>query len=257
VATEVSYARFRIEIRPSTSSNDHEVRFFGDETDILSTFWDDSLGLDPDDILVPACQLRASKSPHEALIARCSCGVIGCGDVTVLIQRANREIQWIHGADVEAARVLEAGAGPGSNIAQVNSEHSARQIIGFDAGQYEAEIERALADTTWETPDRTAARLLRTRLESHILKRYGFALQWASGRARPGTFTIALWLEPGPYQVLVRVPWKKESPEQIAEACADLLRQSPDRWRNVEWLPQKPNLVPPRNAGPTWRRFEV
>jgi hypothetical protein len=47
-----AYRQFRIDIRPSPETNDHEVRLFGDGDDIIARFWNDMMGLDPDNILV-------------------------------------------------------------------------------------------------------------------------------------------------------------------------------------------------------------
>ena len=66
--------------------------------------------------------------------------------------------------------------------------------------------------------------------------------------------TVALWLEPGPYQVLVRVPWgAADNPSVTAEAVVTLLTQSPSYWFDVLWFPQNPTLGPPAIAGPGWR----
>jgi hypothetical protein len=47
------------------------------------------LGMDPYDLLVPSNRLVATVEPRTAGIARCSCGVYGCGstDVTIVVSR--------------------------------------------------------------------------------------------------------------------------------------------------------------------------
>src|SRR5262249_30873519 len=124
----------------------------------------------------------------------------------------------------------------------------------FLATHYDAEVDRALTDTSWETPDRTAARLLAGKVDRPVLARHGLSLAWASGRVRKGAVSVSLSLEPGPYQVLVHLPWNTESPEAIARKCAALLREEPSSWIGAEWFPQQANLGPPPGADPSWRR---
>src|ERR1019366_956973 len=238
-------------------TNDHEVRFFGDGDDIIARFWNDSLGLDPNDILTDSCQLRSRTTPHKALVARCSCGVIGCGDVEVEVSRSENHVEWveIHGRNDPPSRTFAVGAGPESVATQVDDgDHPFRRTIEFPASQYETEVERALKEINWETPERTAARLVRTTLNYDLLASNGFSFDWASGRARAGKFTISLKLEPGPYQILVQVPWNDVNPEEIATRCIKLLSEPPINWSDAEWWPQQRELGPPPLAGPTWRK---
>ncbi len=130
-----SYRMFRIEVRSSPHTNDHEVRFIADEEDIIAHLEKGVIGLDPDDILVEPCPLRGSAKPHRATVARCDCGVIGCGDIEVEVRRSQDIVEWETRSDPP-------------------------QTLQFPSPVYDAEVERALHDTSWETPDRTAARIL-------------------------------------------------------------------------------------------------
>jgi hypothetical protein len=225
-----SYRQFRIDIRPSPETNDHEVRFFGDGEDIIARFWNDMMGLDPDDILVTPCPLNASVKPHQAIVARCNCGVLGCGSVEVNIERTAEDIEWSWG------------------------KPDSPQTLRFVASGYDEEVRRALADSSWETPDRTAARLLADQVDRQALASHGLTFTWASGRVRQSAFSVSLKLEPGPYQILVHRPWSDEPPEEIARQCAAMLREQPSSWLGAEWIPQQANLGAPSLAGPSWRR---
>jgi hypothetical protein len=92
------YRGFRIEVRPSPETNDHEVRFVADGEDLICRFWDGMMGLDPDDILFEPCPLRAGAESHQATVARCSCGVVGCGSIEVEINRSPEHVEWRWGA---------------------------------------------------------------------------------------------------------------------------------------------------------------
>jgi hypothetical protein len=65
--------------------------------------------------------------------------------------------------------------------------------------------------------------------------------------------TVALMLSPGPYQVLVNLPWDGKSVENIVDQFALLLRVEPASWPEVEWYPQAQQLGPPPFEGAGWR----
>ena len=221
------YGSFRIVVRSSPATNDHEVRFFGDSDDLIARLPDQLMGMDPDDILGAATPLRSFEVPHMVTVARCSCGVPECGSAEVEIARRGEDVTWIYEGRVPA--------------------------FAFPAAEYESEVARAISDTSWETPDRTAARLTASRVDRNILASHGLLFQWASGRVRDGRFTVSLELQPGPYQVLVHILWRGESPEFVAAAMRHVLKQEPRAWGDVEWLPQGELKHAPLIAGPGWK----
>jgi hypothetical protein len=217
---------FRITVRPSPETNDHEVWLFADGMNLVELFAPDLMGLDPDDLLVEPCVLRAETSPHPAVIGRCRCGIIGCGSAAVNIHAEGNRVIWA--ADDSAKR------------------------IQFDATQYALEIERALQDLSWEPPDRTAARLIARAVDRTSLARRGFEFSWASGRCPKGMMTPSLLLTPGPYQILVRLPWDGEDVDEIVRQFETVLSRAPEEWPSVECNPQAQDLGPPPIAGPGW-----
>lgn len=231
MSTDGERVTLRIQVRPSPETNDHEVLLFGDDQDLVERFGDESIGLDPEDILIQPCPLLL-RGAHECLIGRCECGVIGCADVRVQVSVGEEVVRW---AAVD---------GP-------------REPLRFDLDAYTSEVLRALSDHSWETPDRTASRLVRQAVDKLLLRRLGFTLSWASGQADQHLMTIALRLERGPYQVLVRVAWREtDSPGAIADAVAALLKQPPTSWPDVVWFPQAAASGPPALAGAGWRRYQ-
>ena len=224
--------RLRILVRPSPETNDHEVRLLGDDQDLIARFGDGSIGLDPDDILTEPCPLIA-KGSHECLIGRCDCGVIGCGDIRVRI-------------DIDG------------DVASWSAIHSRRAPVYFDLQPYVTEVERALTDHSWETPERTVSRLIAIGVDRERLARSGLKFSWASGRAAPGLMTVSLWHEPGPYQLLVRAPWNEsDPPAATADATIRALARAPSAWADVIWFPQAKDLSAPTIAGSGWRRYGV
>jgi hypothetical protein len=217
---------FKIEIVPSPNTNDHEVLLLGNGCDLIRLIDDEMMGLDPDDILSEASALFVAGPPRLATIGRCSCGDIGCGSIEAELSRKDDNVVW---AIQDYSRVFT-----------------------FDASQYESEIRRALADASWETPDRTAARLIRSIVDRDALARHGFQFSWSSGRLRIGKITVSLLLEPGPYQVLVHSPWIHH-PETAAATMCKILSEPPSAWRDVEYYPQAQGLGAPSINAEGWR----
>jgi hypothetical protein len=201
----------------------------GDDQNLVERFGDSSIGLDPSDILVDPSLLLPPDSA-ECPIGRCDCGVIGYGDVRVRIELDQHVIRW-------------------------SAIHGPRTPVCFAIESYRDEVRRALSDRTWETPERTAARVVSEQVDREALARLGLEFSWASGRVEEGVMTVALWLRPGPYQLLVHSPWfQSAGPAVNAAAVVDTLSRSPSSWGNVVWLPQAEGLTRPSIAGFGWRR---
>ena len=218
---------FTIRVRPSPETNDHEVCLLADDTNLVDKFATGLMGLDPGDLLIEPCVLRAESSPHIALIGRCSCGIVGCGSVEVTIQKDGDRVIWT----------------------AIDSSLS----VQFEAVQYDAEVERALHDQGWETPERTAGRLISQAVDRTSLARRGFEFSWASGRCTDGMMTASLLLRPGPYQILVRLPWNGKDIDSIVSQFKAILSQPPETWSNVQWNPQAQGLGPPPIGGRGWK----
>jgi hypothetical protein len=224
---------FRIHVSFSPDSNDHQVRFQAGGTDLIARFWGDMLGLDPDDILTQPCPLLAH-CRGTVTVARCSCGVTGCGSEEVAVTETGGQVTWSSGG---------------------------KTVMSVDALKYRSEVVRALNDFSWETPDRTAARLFKAKVDVGALQARSFGFEWASGRVRGGQFTASLRLqEEGLYQVLVSVPWRNvglrqrpASPDVIADDLLAELAKPPQAWANVEWSPMAQGLGTPKVGGSGWR----
>jgi hypothetical protein len=110
------------------------VQLLADGKSLVDRFSSGLIGLDPDDLLADPCPLRAENSSRPVIIGRCSCGIVGCGSVEVEIRTDHHHVIWM-------------------------SMDSSQQVC-FLAAQYDAEVDRALQDHSWETPERKAARLI-------------------------------------------------------------------------------------------------
>jgi hypothetical protein len=216
----------RLEVTPSPDTNDHQVRILVDGEDLIAARWPDMIGLDPDALLVAPSPLRPGGG-HDATIARCSCGIAGCGSQEARILVDGERVLW---------RLAESDE------------------LAFDGSAYRREIERAERDTGWEPADRTAARLVREGVDRRALAAHGLAYGWASARLDRDRFTVSLTLEPGPFQILVSVPWTGVDPEPVAAEVVALLARPPQSWPDVTYSPIGGGDALPSLCGPGWRR---
>jgi hypothetical protein len=173
------------DIRPSEESNDHQVRILVDGQDFLG---DQYLGLDPPEFFAQ------SNAPKECLlIGRCKCGVVGCGDYSVSIQRS-ASVEWIVGDVV---------------------------IAQFDADEYDHAISAAANDHSWETQGRRIERLIGAQLAG-VATSDGYQFEWASTRFKPGALTLHLVKDKGlptyAYR-LVDVSWDGRTDESALQAA--------------------------------------
>lgn len=225
---ELRTIQFRV--FPSPKTNDCDVRIFIDGEDFIQNHWPDMMGMDPDDILSYDV-LAPSDSPHNAVLIRCGCGVAGCGHVTARIYQDDDHVIW------DSWSGDEGNPPPESLI--------------FEKNHYIQAVKDAVNDHGWETPDRTAARLLKGIVDREVLSAKGLSFQWASGRIKKDTFTVSLGYSRELHQTLVHTAWGDESAEQMAQRVATLLKEHPSQWPNVEWFGR--SETPPFD-GLGWRK---
>jgi hypothetical protein len=163
------------------------------------------------------------------MVVRCGCGIAGCGNATVRISSDADHVTW----DSWDGDTGKPAAG----------------TLTFALDQYLRAVKDAVEDHSWETPDRTAARILASLVDHDALALNNLKYQWASGRIRDDVFAISLEGPPSCHQILVHVPWNKQSPEEIAGEAADLLKTDPNQWPDVVWYGKSSR---PPFAGPAW-----
>jgi len=162
-------------ITPSLETNDHQVRVWIDGVAWLD---DTSLGLDPAKFF----RQSALRSTGPLIVGSCECGVIGCGDTTVEVQRTSKLVTWSNANGLDLA---------------------------FDLQSYDSKIQRANEDHSWENVNRTAERFANDELIG--LEIDGFRFQWASTRIKPETLSMSfLRLH---QQRLIEIAWDGISSE--------------------------------------------
>jgi hypothetical protein len=224
--TEVKSIAFQVV--PSPETNDHEVKILMDGRNFIAEHWPDMMGMDPDDVLSYAA-LSPRDEPHETTVVRCGCGIVGCGSAWVRISSERDLVIWDNWQG-------DTGKPPAGTLV-------------FNRNQYLRAVKHAVEDRSWETPDRTAARMLVSIVDQAVLAASKLEYQWASGRIRHDALTISLGGPEGCHQILVHVPWDKQSPEEVAREAAALLKTDPNNWSDVAWNGENPPFT-----GPAWQK---
>lgn len=166
----------------SPETNDHQVRPYIDGHDWLG---DDHLGLDPPKFF----RQQSLRSTGDLIVGRCECGVGGCDDRTVVVERDASFVYWRtdSGSDVQFAET-----------------------------EYIVELDRAFNDYTWESVGRTAERLVDAAL-SGVTNSNGFVFRWSSTRIRPDTLTLCF--ERNGDQQLADLPWSGNADGEVISAA--------------------------------------
>jgi hypothetical protein len=120
-------------------------------------------GFDPADILGDPSPLLPDDLGRRVAVYRCSCGIEGCGVVAPVIVASpdGRRVSWVDFRDYVGVFV-----GPTARSVDYEGRAWPIEDLHFDRGQYVAEIRRASADQSWETPCRATARLVADGLRS-------------------------------------------------------------------------------------------
>ena len=186
------------------------------------------MGMDPWEVLTRENQFMPTIEPRTTRFARCTCGLYGCAKTDVVITADDDHVHWDFREDVPLNR-----------------------RVTFDRDQYLAEVTRVAGDVTWETPERTAGRLIVDSLAGHQLTPLGLRVNWmATDWDDPTQFLVRL--ADGNFTVDVRVPWAGRSESALASAVVDVLDRTPlDAW-NATWSADRPDAPAPDFAPASW-----
>lgn len=221
--------RFEVASVPPDSGDGFQVLVHVNDVEMTSA--GAGLGMDPYDVFVPVNRLAATTEPRTVPIARCTCGVYGCGSTDVTVVRDAEVVRW----DWQLETPMD------------------RPAV-FRSSDYDAEVERLGADLDWETPERTAGRLVLADADRDLLSAYGLRLSWvANDHRNESLFRVALQLDDD-YQVFVGFPWQNTTPQELARRVRKTLALPPDTWP-ATWHPIGRGMTqPPAIAGPAWQR---
>lgn len=187
------------------------------------------MGMDPYDVLVPENRFVADTTAHRIPIARCDCGTYGCGVTDVSIVRDGDLVHWDWLVEVPMTRG-----------------------VTFKAPEYDAEIARVWSDRSWETPDRTAGRLILAGADRAALARNKLAISWVANDFRDASRFCVCLAYADTHQVLLYTPWRRRSPQDLAGEVISRLFEQPRSW-DAEWHSVRPGGSKPSIAGRRWR----
>ena len=165
----------QLSVAESVETNDHEVLILIGGMDIFSGRY---MGIDPPDFFSQENLL----SGGEILVGRCECGCEGCDDLRCEVEITGGLAVW-----------------------RTSDENMYELVLS----QYLEEINRAASDYSWETPIRTAERLVSEIFSGKTLEG-NYQFNWASGRIDSGE--IVLSFNGGVDQKLYRFKWDGQDP---------------------------------------------
>ena len=241
VLTRLPRDTVRFEVRSTEPDlSGHEVLVY--VNDVEMTRLGAGMGMDPFDLLIPDNRLVATATPHQVGIARCECGEYGCGSTDVVITRDENAVHW----DWEFEAPIRGG-------------------VSFKADEYDAEVARVGADTTWERPEDTAARLTLAGVDRERLASMGMRLDWvAKDHANHNLLKIALSLgssdwnsDEAGYQVFLRVDRAGRTPQEAAAGALAAISRDPQDWTAAWHATKRGTAVPPVVAGRKWRQEAI
>jgi hypothetical protein len=227
--------RFAVEHVSAPSGGDFQVLIF--VNDVEMTAAGAGLGGDPYDVLVPVNKFLPRSEPHTFGVARCVCGDYGCSLTDVTISTEGQVVTWTWSYSEPVNRPVE-----------------------FALADYLREVRRLESDHSWETPDRTAGRLVLTQIDRQLFQRlglqpYGVGNEWQA----PELFRVMLMFE-ATYQIFLRFPWNGDTPEALAARVLATINDpsAPAGWP-ATWhsMPSATRDQPPRIAQPGWTKEPI
>lgn len=191
-------------------------------------------GFDPADMLGDRSPLLPDDLGRRVAVCRCSCGTAGCGVIAPSIHPSpdRRLVSWTDFRDyvgVFGGPTAPDGDPAGGRPLPIPDLH-------FDREQYVAEVRRASADRSWETPRRVTARLVADGLRARgVVLPPDLELRWVEPAWDGDGVTISF--EGGgsgrhPFaQRLFTVTSRRTQPEQAArDVLGQLMAAPPDEW---------------------------
>jgi hypothetical protein len=204
-------------------------------------------GFDPADLLGERSPLLPDDPGRRVAVYRCSCGIAGCGVVAPRIETSadGRRVSWVDFRDYVGVfdRPTPSGGDPaGGRPWPIPDLH-------FDRDQYVAEVERASADRSWETPRRVVARLVADELRDAVIPP-DLRLRWAAPAWDGDGVQLSFDGRPAGGPVVQRVLLLTSDvaePEGAARDVVEQLRAAPpDEWpARFGWRPRRNSRARP------------
>lgn len=220
VPSELNHLALRVVTpEPAERGGAVEVRLIIDGQDILATAFEEGPAEDPRHLLAPSSPLMPSHEPKEVRLAEAECTEGCCGAVYVTIKSEDETVVWDDWRNPDGDLDLPP--------------------YRFDVQQYGAEVQRAVADHSWEWPARTIARLLEESLQQQTqwLDQWECQLAWVSALPWERDRVAVAFFHPGRPTGNDEGPWLQfrhvlsvtdDAPDdQVNRMLRDLLQADP------------------------------
>lgn len=212
----------------SADENGFAAKMYVNGVDVTVT--GSHIGMDPAQFWLTENLLLPTKPARRVAIACCSCGVLSCSGLYATIAEADGVVHW----DV-----------PGL------------PRMSFSSAAYRVEVLRLQHDVAWESPGRTATRILFSMAPPSSWKanRMPLHLHWpGTGTAHNDPASFAIVLRYKGNEIYLRLPWENSSPVEMAERAYALLASSPRLWvaHWARFFHTGAKIEPPAIAGPHW-----
>jgi hypothetical protein len=165
-----------LNIVPSPTSNDHQVRIQIDNQDWLGEHY---LGIDPPRFFSQSALIKGG----VARVGRCECGVEGCDDYIADVLIEKDFVTW-----------------------KINKGF----VLHFDRAAYMDLIKGAAKDFSWEDKNRTAERIVEE-IFRDVQLGDGYLFDWASARIKPGKISVSFSKDGS--QRIIDFDWFEDEPE--------------------------------------------
>ncbi len=186
---------------------------------------DGSIGFDPDDLFAKSEPLIPSNPSRRIAVYRCSCGEAGCGCVAPLVMRVGEEVHWS-----DFRNFVGVYSRPETSFSPEGGSTLPIPTLRFDSAQYEAEVERASEDRSWESFGRKVSRRFKEQFDTQVLAKDfpNYRFQWIGPRNNGWdvSFVIAEPQLEWPRQLIVWLSARTGEPDVVAaELVQDLQQQ--------------------------------
>jgi hypothetical protein len=206
------------------------------------------MGFDPSEVFASRDVLLPGDVPRRVAVYQCSCGEPGCGSLAPVIGSDGES--WVRWTDFQDFTAVFDGPVTLNNPEDEDpfSEGTpvAVEDLVFDRQQYEAEIDRAMADVSWESDGRKAARMLNglvkeketQRLEDAGVELVGVTFNWFLKKGPSWTMELRPVRPPQTrrrfQQILMTLKTGKASPEEQAQSLLEQLQSIPvEQWEST------------------------
>ncbi len=227
--------KLRLQVEPlgKESGGGFEVQIYVNEVEMTRA--GAGIGMDTDDLLIPRNRFRPEAEPHRIPVARCQCGVYGCGSTDVVITLDDEVVHWDW---------------------QIETPMNRR--VTFRADEYLAELDRFEDDLSWETDERTAGRLIAPGAMSEALREQDLEYSWAANWHANAQLFVVSFVFQRAYQLFVWFRWGEHTPDSLAAEVTETLDAPPASW-DATWhgMSHETRERPPTIAGPGWARQPI